>query len=121
EQTAIRWFDHWLKGSANGVQKLPHVNLYTMGANRWEHPGAWPLPGTRYTPFYLDGTKSGSATSLNDGSLSRRPAAAPGQDMAPLLPASSPCSRLTAQWTAGAAGNTPCESDNRPFEASSLT
>ena len=32
EQVAIRWFDHWLLGAGNGVQKLPHVNLYTDGS-----------------------------------------------------------------------------------------
>jgi putative CocE/NonD family hydrolase len=39
------------------------------------------------------------------------------------MPASSPCSRLTAQWTAGAAAAipTPCETDNRTFEAAATT
>src|SRR5436190_2196136 len=37
-----------------------------------------------------------------------------------MLPASSPCSRLTTQWTAGAAAG-PCETDNRTFEATGLT
>lgn len=32
----------------------------------------WPLRGTSWTRLYLDGTPSGSATSLNDGSLSSR-------------------------------------------------
>jgi uncharacterized protein len=78
-----RWFDHWLKGKRNGVQKLPPVNLYTMGADRWQHRSRWPLPDTAYTPFYLDGAKSGSATSLNDGSLLRTRPARGGGDVAP--------------------------------------
>ena len=121
EQVAIRWFDHWLEGAGNGVQKLPHVNLYTMGANRWEHPKGWPLPNTKYTRFYLDPTKSGSANSLNDGSLALRAPAIPGADSAPLMPVSSPCSRMSAQWTAGAASNPLCDTDNRTYEADSLT
>ncbi len=121
EQVAIRWFDHWLLGAGNGVQKLPHVNLYTMGANRWERPAGWPLPATNYTRFYLDPAKSGSANSLNDGSLASRTAATPAADAAPLMPVSSPCSRMSAQWTAGAASNPLCDTDNRTYEADSLT
>lgn len=121
EQVAVSWFDHWLQGVDNGVQHLPHVNLYTMGADRWEHAATWPLPSTRYTQFYLDPAKSSSANSLNDGSLAASPPATAGNDTAPLLPASSPCSRMSAQWTAGAASNPVCDTDNRTYEASSLT
>lgn len=119
--TVERWFDRWIKGIDNGVDRLAPVNLYTMGSNQWQHLRSWPIPGTQYTRLYLNGTKSGSANSVNDGGLSLRPPGAPGSDNIPLLPASSPCSRLSAQWTAGLAGNTPCQSDNRSFEATSLT
>jgi uncharacterized protein len=63
-----------------------------------------------YTPAYLDGGKSLSFTAPieSDG------------DRAPLLPASSPCSRMTTQWTAGLA-QSPCETDNRTWEATSLS
>jgi putative CocE/NonD family hydrolase len=122
QEVTHRWFGHWLKGEDNGVQNLPHVNLKPMGANRWEHPSTWPLPNTRYTPFYLDPAKSGSATSLNDGTLATAPPTTAGVSNAPLLPVSSPCSRLSIQWTAGlAAHGTPCETDNSTFEATSLT
>jgi putative CocE/NonD family hydrolase len=121
EQVAIKWFDHWLKGADNGIQKLHHVNLYTMGANRWEYPKRWPLANTKYTRYYLNPTKSGSSQSLNDGTLSSARPASPGGDTAPLLPASSPCSRMTAQWTAGAASNSVCDTDNRTLEATALT
>ena len=116
-----KWFDHWLKGVDNGVQNTPNVNLYPVGGGHWEHYSTWPVPATRYTPYFLTGERSGSARSLNDGSLSPTAPARGDGDRAPLLPASSPCSRLTAQWTAGAAAGTPCETDNRAFEASSLT
>lgn len=122
EQVGLRWFGHWLKGQKNGVQKLPHVNLYTMGANRWEHPSTWPLPSARYTHYYLGPGKSSSSHSLNDGTLSTSKPPAPGGDTEPLLPASSPCSRMTFQWTAGlTAGSGVCETDNSTYEASSLT
>jgi putative CocE/NonD family hydrolase len=115
-----KWFDHWLKGADNGVEKTPSVNLYPVGGTKWESHPTWPVPGARYTPIYLSGEKSGSANSINDGSLSFTKPATGSNDRAPLLPASSPCSRMTTQWTAGAAAG-PCETDNRTYEASSLT
>jgi uncharacterized protein len=116
-----RWFDRWLKGADNGADRLSPVNLYTMGADRWQRLPRWPAPGTRYTRFYLNGDKSGSASSLNDGGLGAATPAEASADSAPLLPVSSPCSRLTAQWTAGIAALGSCQTDNRSFEASSLT
>ncbi|HEX4735116.1 MAG TPA: CocE/NonD family hydrolase [Thermoleophilaceae bacterium] len=103
------WFDHWLNGANNGVEKLPPVNLYTMGAEKWQHLSRWPLPNTDYTPYYLgDGKSLGTA----------KPAT-PGRDETPLLPASSPCSRMTAQWTAGLTSG-PCDTDNSSWEATGL-
>jgi hypothetical protein len=122
EQVGVRWFDRWLKGEHNGIQKLPHVNLYTMGADRWEHPSTWPLPNARYTHYYLGAGRSGSSNSLNDGTLSTTKQRKPGGDSEPLLPVSSPCSRLTSQWTAGiVSGDGSCETDGSTYEASSLT
>lgn len=122
QDTELHWFDHWLKGTPNGVDKLPPVNLYTMGAERWKSHSAFPVPGTKYTPYYLSGDASGSSQSLKDGSLTTTKPKDGAGDSAPLMPASSPCSRMTAQWTAGAgAAAAPCETDNRTYEAHSLT
>ena len=104
------WFDHYLKGVDNGVQDTPAVNLYPIGGSKWDHYPDWPVPGIRYTPMYLGDGNSLGAT---------EPAQGDG-DKAPMLPASSPCSRMTAQWTAGAAQG-PCETDNRTWEATSTT
>jgi uncharacterized protein len=63
----LRWFDRWLKGLDNGVDREPAVRLFVMGggsgrrngAGRMEHGGSWrserdwPVPGTRWSPFYL--------------------------------------------------------------------
>jgi putative CocE/NonD family hydrolase len=105
-----KWFDRWLKGIRNGVEDTPSVNLYPMGGDGWEHHETWPVPNVSYTRMYLDG----------EGSLGRARPTQDGEDSAPLLPVSSPCSRMTTQWTAGLAAG-PCETDNRTFEASSLT
>ena len=116
------WFSHWLLGARNNVQKTPKVNLYPINGTHWEHFRKFPLPKTRYERLYLNGESSGSAPlSVHDGSLASAPPAAEAGDTAPLLPASSPCSRETAQWTAGAASNAVCDTTNNTYEASSLT
>ncbi len=65
----LRWFDHWLKGEDNGVTATPRVRYFEMGRNRWREAEDWPLPGTRFTRFYL---RSGGRanTSAGDGRLS---------------------------------------------------
>ena len=116
------WFEHWLQGAANGVQETPKVNLYPINGSGWEHSTRFPLPGTSYRREYLSGAASGSAPlSLHDGSLAAAPPPAETGDTEPLLPASSPCSRMTAQWTAGAASNPFCDTTNNTYEATSLT
>lgn len=47
DRLPVRWFDHWLKGARNGVNRDPRVRIFVMGANRWRTADAWPLPGTR--------------------------------------------------------------------------
>jgi uncharacterized protein len=116
------WFDHWLKNVENGVQNTPHVNLYPINGTRFESFTRFPLPGTKYRHMYLSGEASGSGgVSLHDGSLTSTAPSAAGGDLAPLLPASSPCTRETAQWTAGLGAAPPCETDNATYEASALT
>jgi uncharacterized protein len=116
------WFSHWLQKTENGVQHTPKVNLYSINGEHWEHFTGFPVPKTRYTRMYLSGAASGSSPlSLHDGSLASSPAAAESGDTEPLLPASSPCSRMTAQWTAGGASNSYCDTNNQTYEATALT
>ena len=37
---AIRWFDRWLKGRDNGVERWPAVRYFVMGSARWKSAGA---------------------------------------------------------------------------------
>jgi uncharacterized protein len=116
------WFAHWLQKAENGVQYTPKVNLYSINGDHWEHSTRFPLPKTKYKRLYLSSAASGSsAISLHDGSLGSAPPSGEAGDTQPLMPASSPCSRLTAQWTAGAASNPFCDTNNDTFEATSLT
>jgi putative CocE/NonD family hydrolase len=67
----LRWYDHWLNGVATGVLDEPSVRYFLMGANEWRWADSWPPVGTRQRHWFLHGGKSGSANSLNDGTLSR--------------------------------------------------
>ena len=49
----LRWFDHWLKGVENGIMEEPPVRLFIMGTGKWKSANEWPLPETKWTPFYL--------------------------------------------------------------------
>lgn len=65
----LRWFDRWLKGAENGVDREPAVRYFVMGGGsgrrnadgRLDHGGSWreaadwPLPDTRFTEYYLHG------------------------------------------------------------------
>jgi putative CocE/NonD family hydrolase len=70
----VRWFDHFLKGTENGVAAEPRVTLFVMGGGdghkdqngrlthggAWTTADAWPLPGTTFVDLYFhaDGTLS---------------------------------------------------------------
>jgi putative CocE/NonD family hydrolase len=66
-QAKIRWFDYWLKGRPNSVNKDPAVKIFVMGANRWRGESEWPPRATAQT-LYL--TSTGHAnTPQGDGKL----------------------------------------------------
>ena len=68
----IRWFDHWLKGSDNGIEREKPVMIFVMGIDRWRSEEDWPLPDTRYQPYYLH--SKGRANTLDgDGLLALEP------------------------------------------------
>jgi putative CocE/NonD family hydrolase len=72
----LRWFDRWARDVENGVGEEPAVRLFVMGGGsgrrtaegrldhggRWRSEMDWPLPGTRFTPYYLHGDGSLSPT-----------------------------------------------------------
>jgi len=73
----LRWLDRWVKGIENGIEQEPPVRIFVMGINQWRDEQDWPLPDTRYTPYYLH--SNGHANTLHgDGALStERPGAEP--------------------------------------------
>lgn len=88
------WFDHYLLGVANGVDTQPPVDLYLSNGSREQLLGGsythltgadWPLPGTEWTRLYLNPASSGTARSINDGTLSASPSG-PAAQAYPLVP-----------------------------------
>ena len=49
----IRWFDFWLKGKKNGVDKDAPVRIFVMGDNTWRDEKRWPLERTKDKVLYL--------------------------------------------------------------------
>ena len=62
-----RWFEHWLKGIDNGVDREPPVRIFVMGGGdahktpegrifvggHWREEHEWPLARTVTTPYYI--------------------------------------------------------------------
>ncbi|NUN01845.1 MAG: CocE/NonD family hydrolase [Bryobacteraceae bacterium] len=65
----LRWFDYWLKGIDNGLDKEPPVTLFVMGKGVWRQENEYPLARTDYRKMYF--SSGGRAnTRLGDGRLS---------------------------------------------------
>ena len=110
------------QGAKNGAQKTPKVNLYSINGEGWEHFKNFPLPKTALPSPVPERRLLGIRAALAARRLAgERAAASEAGDTEPLLPASSPCSRMTAQWTAGVASNRVCDTNNNTYEATSLT
>ena len=68
----LRWFDHYLLGRNNGVDTLPHLDIFVQGDNTWRTEDAWPLGRQVLTNWYL--ASGGHArTSGGDGVLDSVP------------------------------------------------
>lgn len=50
---SLRWYDTWLKGKDVGLDAEPPINLFVMGTGRWKQATEWPVPESKWTPFYL--------------------------------------------------------------------
>lgn len=68
----LRWYDYWLKGMDNGLDKEAPIRIFVMRANKWRDEWEWPLARTEWTKYYLN--SGGSANSLyGKGTLSTSP------------------------------------------------
>ena len=72
----LRWFDHYLKGVDNGVDREPPVDIFIMGDNTWRKEKEFPLARTKWTDFFIHsgGNANGGAKGgMNDGTLDTLP------------------------------------------------
>ncbi|MGW0587192.1 CocE/NonD family hydrolase [Streptosporangium sp. NPDC002607] len=64
----LAFFDRWLRGRKDALDSMAPVRIFVMGIDQWRDEQGWPLPDTRYIPYFLDG--SGPAnTAVGSGSL----------------------------------------------------
>ena len=69
EQISL-WFDHFLKGEKNNFDsKIPRVQYYTMGINKWQQSETWPPRGVEYKTYFL-GSEGNAKTMYGNGTLS---------------------------------------------------
>ncbi len=66
----LRWFDFYLKGEENGLDREEPVEIFVMGENRWRDEEDWPLARRVETPYYLS---SGGKLSLEPPPNDERP------------------------------------------------
>ena len=68
----LRWFDRWLKGLDNGVDREPPVRVFVTGENRWRELPGWPPAETQESRLYLHaGGRLEAAAPPGDGGASR--------------------------------------------------
>lgn len=61
-----RWFDRFLKGMENGVDREPPVAFYRhTDPAHFGTAASYPLPGTKHLTFYLGGRGSDGSATLN--------------------------------------------------------
>jgi len=75
----VRWFDHWLKGVENGIEREPRVRAYLMGANEWRTYDAWPPKDAQPVTYYLDSDGKANTRDGNGRLMTSKPSRA-GQD-----------------------------------------
>ncbi len=64
----FQWFDHYLKGEQNGIEKTAPVEYYTVGEEKWKTAQNWPVPQTVLTDIYFD-SNGHANTADGDGKL----------------------------------------------------
>ncbi|GAA4679503.1 CocE/NonD family hydrolase [Gordonia humi] len=120
---ARAWYDKWLKGVDNGIDRYSPATLASEPSGWFVQGPTYPLPGHTYQRQYLSGRRSGTTNTpvAGDGSLSSAaPAARTTRRVAPGL--STLCSRDSAQATVGITAIFDfCGKDSRVSEIAAQT
>lgn len=72
----LRWYNHYLKGEENGIDREPPVEIFFMGVNKWKYAEDWPLPQTKFTPYYIGSAGQANSASGNGTLAPARPTTA---------------------------------------------
>ncbi len=78
-QLQLRWFDHYLRGVDNGVDREPSLDYFLIGDNHWHHAPAWPPADVHATRFFLH-SRGHANTSAGDGWIDTVPPGAEPHD-----------------------------------------
>ncbi len=68
-----RWYDHWLKGVDNGIEREPRIHAYMMGENKWHTYDAWPPKEADYVSYYLDSDGAANSRTGNGRLTTTKP------------------------------------------------
>jgi putative CocE/NonD family hydrolase len=126
DELELRWMNHYVKGipdpglenRSGAHDRIAPVTYYENGSGKWRTAGGWYAPGVRFHALHLEGP----AGVQSPGRLSsRQPTGSQSPDTLIYNPATGVCSRSSVQWTAGAGSGTPCETDDRANDATSLS
>jgi uncharacterized protein len=104
EREILPWYEHHLKGVANGVMDGPDVRLRVNRTEKYRTASAWPPAEGKPTTFLLSGEHSGAVRSLNDGSLTEKGSPQP--------PAETTFSYPDPEWTVGTTSAGPAGPDH---------
>ena len=115
------WFDKWLKGIDNGIDKYGPTAMKQVG-DKWITASQFPRAGMNRQRLYLGSRASGTAPyAVGDGSLTTAASSSRGR-MTVGPGVLTLCSRDAAQQTAGAGAIFPfCSDDARISEHNALT
>ncbi|ATL71659.1 peptidase S15 [Nocardia terpenica] len=118
----MAWYDKWLKGIDNGIDRYGPVVLRQQGGG-WTTAASFAVPDVTYERMYLSPARSGTANSVYDGSLtSGTPTAAAQLTVSPISGVTALCSRDAAVESAGALSIIDlCSRDDRVHELGGLT
>ncbi|MFB0562019.1 MAG: CocE/NonD family hydrolase [Candidatus Lokiarchaeia archaeon] len=63
----LRFYDRYLKGIDNGIDKEPPIYIYVMNGGGWRFEDAWPLPQQQLTNFYFEEGNTLALERVNEG------------------------------------------------------
>ncbi|MFC9998546.1 CocE/NonD family hydrolase [Nocardia sp. NPDC127526] len=115
------WFDKWLKGIDNGIDKYSPLTVKQQGG-QWTSMPSFPRADQTHQRMYFSDRHSGTAASVYDGMLSARPLQEGVRDLTIAPNLLSLCSRDTARiWAGVPAIVVACGEDSRIWENAGLT